>query len=155
VVRLSAGHERTKEEKSMRYMIILNNDPQSEQQMPSPELFAAMSNYNKALFDAGILQVLEGLSNSGHDARLNVANGKHTIKDGPFTEGKELVGGFWIIQVKSRAEALEWAKRMPPVEGATVEVRRVAEIEDFKGVMPPEIIAQEERIRDGLVNRRA
>lgn len=137
----------------MRYMIILNNDARSEQRMPSPELFRAMSNYNKALFDAGVLKALEGLSNSEHDARVSFAKGKRRIVDGPFTEAKELVGGFWIIEAKSRADALEWAMRMPPVEGATIEVRRVAEIEDFKGVMPPEIVAQEEKLRDALAER--
>lgn len=139
----------------MRYMIIMNNDPKAEQQSPSPELFTAMSNYNKQLLDAGVLRALEGLSNSGHDARVTVAKGKHTVTDGPFTEAKELVAGFWIIEVRSKADALEWAKRMPSIEGATVEVRRVAEIDDFKATMPPDAIAQEELVRDGLAKRRA
>lgn len=138
----------------MRYMIILKNDPKTEQKMPTPELFEAMSNYNKALFDAGVLRALEGLSNSDHDAQVTAAKGKHTVTDGPFTEAKELVAGFWIIEVTSKIDALVWAKRMPSMEGASVEVRRVAEIDDFKGLMPPEVIAQEEKIRDGLAKRR-
>jgi hypothetical protein len=145
----------TKKEKSMRYMIILKNDPNTEQQMPSPELFKAMNNYSKTLFDAGILQAVEGLSYSAHDAQVTFAKGKHTVKDGPFTEAKELVGGFWIIRAKSRADALEWAKRMPSMEGASVEVRRVAEIDDFKDVMPPEVIAQAKELRDDLAKQRA
>jgi len=134
-------------------MIILMNDPKSGQKMPTPELLTAMSDYNAALLEAGVLLALEGLSNSEQDAKITVAKGKQTVKDGPFTEAKELVGGFWIIQVRSKADALEWATRMPSIEGAIVEVRRVAEIDDFKGIMPPEAVAQEEKIRDSLAKR--
>jgi hypothetical protein len=139
----------------MRYMIILKNDPKTEEAMPPPDIFRAMSNYNKSLFDAGILRALEGLSGSKDSARVTFAKGRPNVKDGPFAEAKELIGGFWIIEVKSAAEAVEWTKRMPVIEGATVEVRRVAEIEDFNDVMPPEIIAQEEKIRNSLAKRRA
>jgi hypothetical protein len=141
-------------ETAMRYMIILNNDPKTEEAMPPPDIFRAMSDYNKSLFDAGILRALEGLSGSKDSARVTFAKGRPNVKDGPFAEAKELIGGFWIIEVKSAAEALEWTRRMPVIEGATVEVRRVAEIEDFNGVMPPETIAQEEAIRDGLARRK-
>ena len=138
----------------MRYMIILKNDPQSEQQVPTPEILAAMSNYNKALSDAGILRALEGLSNSEQDARTTFAKGKRKVIDGPFSEAKELVGGFWIIEVKSKGEALDWAQQIPAIEGVSIEVRRVAEADDFKGLMPPELVAQEEKIRQDLTRPR-
>jgi hypothetical protein len=137
----------------MRFMIIVKNDPKSEQEMPQPEMFEAMGKYNQSLVDAGILLAAEGLSGSKDGAIVAFSKGKHTVKDGPFAEAKELVAGFWIIQVKSKDEAVEWAKRIPLGEGEAVEVRRVAEISDFEGVMPPETIAQEEAMRDELTKR--
>jgi len=137
----------------MRCMIILNNDATAEAKLPSSDIFRAMSNYNKVLYDAGVLRALEGLSPE-QSAKVTFAGGKYSAKDGPFAEAKELIGGFWIIEVESVAKAVEWAKRMPVIEGASVEVRRVSEIDDFKGLMPPETIAQEEIIRDGLARRK-
>ncbi|WP_055047181.1 YciI family protein [Devosia sp. A16] len=137
----------------MRYMIILNNDPGMEQQTPTPELFAAMGQYNRALFDAGVLRAVEGLSNTRHDAQLTFSKGRRRVVDGPFTEAKELVGGFWIIETASKADALEWAARMPRIEGASIQVRRVSEIDDFKGAMPAEVIAEAEKLRAALAER--
>ena len=137
----------------MRFMIIIKNEPTSEDQMPPPEVFEAMGNYNQSLVDAGILLAAEGLTSSKDGAIVTFAKDKQTVKDGPFTEAKELVAGFWIIQVKSKEEALVWARRIPMGDGGVVEVRRVAEISDFEGVMPPETIAQEEAMRDNLTKR--
>lgn len=137
----------------MRFMIIIKGEPNSEEQMPPPEVFKAMGDYNQSLVDAGILLAAEGLSSSRDGALVTFAKGKQTVKDGPFTEAKELVAGFWIIQVKSKEEAIVWAKRIPMGDGGVVEVRRVAEISDFEGVMPPETIAQEEAMRDDIAKR--
>ena len=137
----------------MRFMIIVKNDPQSEQQTPPPELYAAMGRYNQSLLDAGILLAAEGLSNSREGAQVTFQKGRTSVKDGPFAEAKELIGGFWIIQVKSKDEAVEWARRIPLNEGGAVEVRRVSEPRDFEGVMPPATMAQEEAMRDILGNK--
>jgi hypothetical protein len=137
----------------MRFMIIVKNDPKSEDRMPPPELFEAMGKYNQALVDAGILLAAEGLSSSRDGAMVSMQNGKLVVKDGPFTEAKELIAGFWIIEVKSLAEAVGWVKRIPFDEGGAVEVRRVSEISDFEGVMSPEVIAREEAIRDELTKK--
>jgi hypothetical protein len=112
-------------------------------------MFEEMGKYNQTLVDAGILLAAEGLSGSKDGAIVTFRKGgKFEVKDGPFTEAKELVAGFWIIQVKSLDEAVEWAKRIPGfADGETVEVRRVGEISDFEDVMSPETIAQEEAMR--------
>jgi hypothetical protein len=137
----------------MRFMIIVKNDPKSEDQVPDPKMFERMGRYNQSLVDAGILLAAEGLSHSQDGAIVGFGKGKTTVKDGPFTEAKELVAGFWIIQVKSKDEAIEWAKRIPFDEGGEVEVRRVAELSDFDGIMSPETIAQEEAMRDAVAKR--
>jgi hypothetical protein len=138
----------------MRFMIIIKGTPQEEQQPTPSGVFEAMGKYNQQLVDAGILLAAEGLSGSKDGAIVTFNKGKSTVKDGPFTEAKELIAGFWIIQVKSKDEAIEWARRIPMGgEGEAVEVRRVAEISDFEGIMPPEVIAQEEAMRDSLAKK--
>ena len=137
----------------MRFMVIVKSTPESETgAMPTPEQLAEMGRFNEELIKAGILLAAEGLTASKEGARVRFeGNGKTTIKDGPFTESKELVAGFWIIQVKSLEEAVEWAKRIPGfVDGEHVEVRRVGEISDFEGVMSPETLATEEAMRDAI-----
>lgn len=131
----------------MRYMIIVKSDPATEQRVPSPGEFEAMGRYNQSLLDAGVLLAAEGLTQSRDGAIVTFRGGKQTVNDGPFTEAKELVAGFWIIQVKSLDEAVAWAKRIPFDDGASVEVRRVAEASDFEGVMSPDDIAREESMR--------
>jgi hypothetical protein len=131
----------------MRYMIIVKNDPESENIMPEPELFEAMGKFNQELVDAGILLAADGLSQSKDGALVTYKGGKHVVKDGPFTEAKELVAGFWIIQVKSREEAVAWVKKIPFNDGETVEVRRIAEASDFENVVSPEVMAREEAMR--------
>jgi len=116
----------------MRFMIIIKANAASEAGvMPSPEVIAAMGRYNEALIDAGVLLAADGLHPSSSGARVKRSGGKLTITDGPFSETKELIAGFWIIQVKDRAEALEWVKRIPFDEGEEIEVRQVFEATDF------------------------
>ncbi|HXH63625.1 MAG TPA: YciI family protein [Gemmatimonadales bacterium] len=102
---------------------------------PPVDLVAKMTKYNESLSKAGVLLGADGLFPPAKGARVKFAGGKPTVVDGPFTESKELVGGYWMIQVKSRAEAVEWARRAPMLDGDMIEVRQVQELEDF----PPEI----------------
>jgi len=105
--------------------------------MPPKELVEKMSKYNDDLRKAGVLLSLDGLHPQSSGARVSFAKGKASVTDGPFAEAKEAIGGYWMIQVKSREEAIEWAKRAPMQDGDTIEVRRVQEMADF----PPEIQA--------------
>ena len=103
--------------------------------VPPAELVAKMTKYNDSLSKAGVLLSLDGLAPPATAARVKFDGGKTKVVDGPFTESKELVGGYWMIQVKSQEEAIEWAKRAPMLDGDVIEVRRVTEIEDF----PPDV----------------
>jgi len=102
--------------------------------MPDPKLVEKMMKYNESLQKAGVLLALDGLHPPSMGARVSFSNGKPTIKDGPFAEAKEILGGYWMIQVKSKAEALEWASRAPMGDNEIIEVRQVQEFADF----PPE-----------------
>jgi hypothetical protein len=103
--------------------------------MPDAKLVAAMTKYNESLAEAGVLLALEGLHPPSMGARVAFSGGKPKVTDGPFTEAKEVIGGYWMIQVKSKAEAIEWAKRCPMPDGDVVEIRHVQEFEDF----PPDV----------------
>jgi hypothetical protein len=103
--------------------------------VPPADLVAKMTKYNDSLGKAGVLLSLDGLAPPVTGARVKFGGGKPKVVDGPFTESKELVGGYWMIQVKSQEEAIEWAKRAPMLDGDVIEVRRVTEIEDF----PPDV----------------
>ena len=105
--------------------------------VPPADLVAKMTKYNDSLSKAGVLLGLDGLTPPARAARVSFAGGKPRVSDGPFTESKELVGGYWMIQVKSREEAIEWAKRAPMLDGDIIEVRQVQELEDF----PPDVQA--------------
>ncbi len=134
----------------MRFMILLKaNDDTEAGVMPSGELLAAMGKYNEELVKAGVLLAAEGLQASSKGARVKFSGSKRTVVDGPFSESKELVAGFWMIQVKSLDEAIEWVKRCPnPFAGdAQIEIRRVFEAEDFGAEFTPELREQEERLR--------
>ena len=120
----------------MRFMMIVKASKDSEAgKMPSEELLAAMAKYNEELVNAGILVDLAGLQSSAKGFRVRFADGKPTVIDGPFAETKELVAGYWIINVKSRQEAIDWARRIPAPHGANeeceIEVRQFFELEDF------------------------
>ena len=141
----------------MRYMVIVKSDPQTEDMEMPPEameeMYATMGRYNEQLADAGVMLAGEGLQASSKGARIAYAGSKRTVRDGPFTETKELVAGFWIWQVKNKAEALEWAKRIPFQEGE-VEIRQIFEAEDFGAEFTPELRAQEERQRAAIAKNR-
>jgi hypothetical protein len=118
--------------------------------MPSQELMAAMGKYNEELVKAGIMLAGEGLQPSSKGARVRFSGERRTVIDGPFTETKELVAGFWIWKVKSKEEAIEWVKRCPnPMPGheAEIEIRQIFEAEDFGADFTPELREQEERLR--------
>ena len=105
--------------------------------VPPADLVAKMAKYNDSLAKAGVLLALDGLAPPGQAARVEFGRGTSRVKDGPFAEAKEMVGGYWIIQVKSREEAVEWAKRAPMLDGDIIEVRQIQELEDF----PPDVQA--------------
>lgn len=135
----------------MRFMILLKADENTEAGvMPSEELLAEMGQYNEEMVKAGVLLAGEGLQPSSKGARVKFSGADRTVVDGPFTETKELIAGYWLIQVKSREEAIEWVKRCPnPLDGeAEIEIRQVFEAEDFGEELTPELREQEERIRE-------
>jgi hypothetical protein len=134
----------------MRFMVIVKANKDSEAGvMPSAELMTAMGKYNEELVKAGVLLAAEGLQASSKGARVKFSGNQRTVIDGPFAETKELIAGFWLFQVKSKEEAIEWVKRSPnPFEGESeIEIRQVFEADDFGDELPPEVREQEERLR--------
>ena len=122
----------------MRFMMLMiPNIPAQEDWMPDAEAVAGMMRYNEDLAKAGVLLALDGLHPPASGARVSYGEGGVTVKDGPFAEAKEVVGGYWLIDVSSREEAIEWARRIPGAPGDTVEVRQVFEMTDF----PPDVQA--------------
>ena len=132
----------------MRFMVMVKATKDSEAgKMPSRELLEAMGKYNEELAKAGILLAGEGLQPSSKGARVRFSGSKRTVVDGPFTETKELVAGFWLWKVKSKEEAIEWVKRCPnpmPTD-SEIEIRQIFEAEDFGDALTPEARAQHER----------
>ena len=135
----------------MRVMVIMKANQDTEAGvMPNEEILTAMGNYNEELVKAGVMLAGEGLHPSSKGKRIKFVSGKITVIDGPFTESKELIAGFWLWQVKSVQEAVEWARRIPnPVNGPAteVEIRPVFEAEDFGAEFTPELQKQEEKLR--------
>jgi hypothetical protein len=121
----------------MRFMMFIYPGIRQEEEdwAPSAEDVAAMTRYNEELTKAGVLLALDGLQPPAKGARVRYSGGKATVTDGPFTEAKEIVGGYWLIQVKSKEEAVEWATRCPAGDGDMLEVRQVFELTDF----PPDV----------------
>ena len=142
----------------MRFMVMGKATKESEAGiLPKPEAFAAMGKYNEELVKAGILLAAEGLAASSKGARVKFSGDKRTVIDGPFTEAKELIAGFSIIQVKSLEEAIEWVKRAPnpfPGTESEIEIRQVFEAEDFGPALTPEVRAAEDRLRAQLAARK-
>jgi len=139
-------------------MVLVKADKNSEAGvMPSEKLLADMGKYNEELMKAGVLLAGEGLHPSSKGARVKFPGAKRTVVDGPFPQTKDLVCGFWIFQVKSKEEAIEWVKRCPnPVEGETeLEIRHVFEADDFGAELTPELRASEQRMRDQLAAKNA
>jgi hypothetical protein len=134
----------------MRFTVIVKNTPDSEAgKMPPPEVFEEMGRFNEELAKAGVMLAGEGLHPSSKGARIRFDGKQRTVIDGPFTEAKELVGGFWIIQVRSKDEAIEWMKRSPFQEGE-IEIRQVFETEEFGDNLLPETRERELRLRAQL-----
>ena len=136
----------------MRVMVMVKASSQSEAgKMPSTELLTAMGKFNEELVKAGVLLAGEGLHPSSRGKRVRFSGSQRTVIDGPFAETKELVAGFWLWQVRSMEEAVEWVRRCPnPMEGdSEIEIRPVFEADDFGAEFTPELRAQEERLRAG------
>jgi len=140
----------------MRVMVQVRATKESESgRMPEESLLAEMGRFNEELVKAGVMLAGEGLHPSARGKRALFSRGKWTILDGPFAETKELIAGFWLWQVRSIEEAVEWIKRCPaPMgEGSVVEIRPVFEAEDFGAEFTPELRAQEERLRDEIAKK--
>jgi hypothetical protein len=141
----------------MRFMVIVRATKQSEAGMlPDEKLLADMGKFNEELVKAGVLLSAEGLQPSSKGARVRFSGEKRTVIDGPFTETKELIAGFWLWQVKSKQEAIEWVKRSPnpfPGMDSEIEIRQVFEAEDFGPEFTPKLRAQEERLRAQMAKK--
>jgi hypothetical protein len=143
----------------MRFMILVKADKSSEAGiLPSRKLLEEMGKYNEELVKAGVLLAGEGLQPSSKGARVRFSGNKRTVIDGPFAETKELVAGFWLIQVKSKEEAIEWVKRVPnpspDSQESEIEIRQVFEAADFGDELTPELREQEERHRAAIAAKR-
>ena len=133
----------------MRFMVLVPASPESEAgEMPGTELLEAMTKYNEELVSAGVMLAGEGLHPSSKGARVRFDGAKRTVIDGPFTETKELIAGYWVWQCASRDEAIEWLKRAPFDGGVELELRQVFETEDFGDELTPELREAEERMRE-------
>jgi hypothetical protein len=131
----------------MRFMVLVKADKASEGgALPDEKMLADMGKFNEELVKAGVMLAGEGLQPSSKGARVKFSKGKKTVIDGPFAETKELVAGFWLWQLRSKEEAIEWLKRAP-FENTEVEIRQVFENDDFGEAFTPELRAQEDRIR--------
>lgn len=131
----------------MRFLAMVMGDESTEGGvMPTEEELAAMGKFNEELVNAGIMLAGEGLHPTSNGAKVKYAGGKATVVDGPFTEAKELVAGYWLLEAKSRDEVIDWLKRAPFVD-AEVQVRQIFEAEDFGDALTPELREQEERLR--------
>ncbi len=138
----------------MRFLVMVKGNRDYEAgAMPSEQELAEMGKFNDELVKAGVMLAGEGLAPSSKGVRISYAGSKRTVRDGPFTEAKELVAGFWIWQAKTRADAIEWAKRIPFKDGE-VEIRQVFEAEDFGAAFTPELREQEERQRAAIDKNR-
>src|SRR5881628_406206 len=141
----------------MRFMILVKATKNSEAGvLPDEKLLTAMGKYNEELAKAGVLLAAEGLQPSSKGARVNFSGNRRTVIDGPFAETKELIAGFWLWQVKSKEEAIEWVKRCPnpfPGRESEIEIRQVFEAEDFGAEFAPELRKQEERLRGQIAGK--
>ena len=144
----------------MRFMITVPGNQESEAGfLPQnaerdKEMFAKMGRFNEEMVKAGVMLAAEGLQPTSKGARLRFSGGKTTVIDGPFTESKELIAGFWLIQVKSKDEAIAWMKRAPFGDGVVLEIRQIYEAEDFGPALTPELREQEERLRVQVAGKR-
>jgi hypothetical protein len=145
------------EETNMRFMVMIKaNDETEAGVMPSEQLLTEMGKFNEELVNAGVMLAGEGLHPSSKGARVQFSGGKATVVDGPFAESKELIAGYWLIQVKSKEEAIEWIKRVPNPDNAEseIEIRQVFEADDFGPELTPELREAEERLRQQAAEQR-
>lgn len=139
----------------MRFMVLMKADESTEAgRMPTEQELAEMGNFNDELAKAAALLAGEGLHPSAAGARVAFSGGMASVTDGPFTETKELIAGFWILQVASKEEVVEWVKRCPAHDGQVIEIRQVFEAEDFGAEFTPELREREERLRAQSAARR-
>ncbi len=132
----------------MRFMVIVPANKDSEAGvLPDQEILTKMGKFNEEMVKAGVMLAGEGLHASSKGARIKFSGGKTTVTDGPFTESKELIAGFWLLQVKNKDEAIAWMKRAPFDGGTVIEIRQVFEAEDFGANLTPELREQEARLR--------
>lgn len=136
----------------MRFIVLVKADKNSEAGvLPSKELVAAMGTFNEEMVKAGVMLAGEGLHPSSKGARIKFSGANRLVTDGPFPETKQLIAGFWLIQVKSKEEAIRWASRAPFGDGVEIEVRQVVEASDFPPeIFPPEDAAREQALREEL-----
>jgi hypothetical protein len=140
----------------MRVMVIVKADKNSEAgALPDEEILSEMGKFNEELVKAGVMLAAEGLQSTSKGKRVRFSGPKRTVIDGPFTETKELIAGFWLWQVRSMEEAVEWLKRAPFDGGTEVEIRQVFEAEDFGAEFTPELREQEERLRKQIEKQKA
>ena len=137
----------------MRVMVLVKNTAESERHLPDESLLAAMGRFNEELVNAGVMLAGDGLLASSEGVRIRFEGATRTVIDGPFTEAAELVAGYWIWQVRSLGEAIQWLKRAPFDGGAEIEIRPVAEAADFGEAFTPELREQEERLRATITAR--
>ncbi|RZL86856.1 MAG: YciI family protein [Variovorax sp.] len=140
----------------MRFMVIVKANKDSEAGvMPSEKMLTEMGKYNEELVKAGVVLGMEGLHASSKGARVRFSGKQRTVIDGPFSETKELVAGFWLWQVRSREEAIEWLKRAPFDDNTEIELRQVFEADDFGAEFTPELREQEERLLAQIAARKS
>jgi hypothetical protein len=139
----------------MRVLVLVKEDEQAEAgQLPPDEVFIEMTKFNEQLLNAGVMLAADGLAPSSNGKRVAFdLDGSTSVKDGPFTEAKELVAGFWIWQVSSMDEAVEWIKRSP-FRGTEIELRQIMETEDFGDQLPEEVRRKEQQMREKLAGRK-
>jgi hypothetical protein len=138
----------------MRFMVIVKADKSTEAGvLPSKDMLTEMGKFNEELAKAGVMLAMDGLQPSSKGARVRFSGNQRTVTDGPFSETKELVAGFWLWQVRSKEEAIEWLKRAPFRQGE-VEIRQVFEAEDFGDDFTPELREQEERVREQVATKK-
>ena len=139
----------------MRFMVIMFPGKDAEAGiLPDEKILTAMGKYNEELVNAGVLLAGEGLQPSSKGARVRFPGGKPQVSDGPFTEAKEVIGGFWLMQAKSKEEVIEWVKRCPASGSEMIEIRQVFEAEDFGPALTPELKEAEERLRERVAARK-
>ena len=138
----------------MRFMVIVPASKESEAGMlPDEKILTEMGKFNEEMVKAGVMLAGEGLHPTSKGTRIKFSGGKTTVIDGPFAESKELIAGFWLIQVKSKEEAIAWMRRAPFGDGAVLEIRQVFETDDFGPELTPELRQQEERLRAQTAER--